>query len=146
MRSSPCSARWTRPIRRITFRSDVVVNHLMQLVAVAAMEAPAGSDAQTLKDAKFAVFRAMDTADPAHYVQIGRGGQPLDAAGRGGCHGGSRRKRRADVEGCEVRRVPRDGHGRSGALRSDRTWWSTIGCSWSRWLPWRLPPEATRRR
>ncbi|HTC58630.1 MAG TPA: glucose-6-phosphate dehydrogenase, partial [Solirubrobacteraceae bacterium] len=35
---------------------DVVVNHLMQLVAVAAMEAPAGDDAETLKDAKFAVF------------------------------------------------------------------------------------------
>jgi glucose-6-phosphate 1-dehydrogenase len=48
---------------------DVVVNHLMQLVAVAAMEAPAGSDAQTLKNAKYAVFRATETADPAHYVR-----------------------------------------------------------------------------
>ncbi len=40
---------------------DVVVNHLMQLVALAAMEAPAGDDAETLKDAKFALFRS--TAD-----------------------------------------------------------------------------------
>ncbi|HEY4810877.1 MAG TPA: glucose-6-phosphate dehydrogenase [Solirubrobacteraceae bacterium] len=48
---------------------DVVVNHLMQLVALAAMEAPAGSDAQTLQDAKYAVFRAIADADPAHYVR-----------------------------------------------------------------------------
>jgi glucose-6-phosphate 1-dehydrogenase len=48
---------------------DVVVNHLMQLIAAAAMEPPAGDDAATLKDAKFAVFRAMPDADPAHYVR-----------------------------------------------------------------------------
>ncbi|HTD08557.1 MAG TPA: glucose-6-phosphate dehydrogenase [Solirubrobacteraceae bacterium] len=48
---------------------DVVVNHLMQLVALAAMEAPAGSDAETLQDAKYAVFRAIANADPAHYVR-----------------------------------------------------------------------------
>ena len=48
---------------------DVVVNHLMQLLAAAAMEAPAGSDPRTLKDAKFAVFRSMPEADPAHYVR-----------------------------------------------------------------------------
>jgi glucose-6-phosphate 1-dehydrogenase len=48
---------------------DVVVNHLMQVVAVAAMEAPAGNDARTLKDAKYAVFRAIETADPAHDVR-----------------------------------------------------------------------------
>jgi glucose-6-phosphate 1-dehydrogenase len=48
---------------------DVVVNHLMQLLAAAAMEAPAGGDAATLKDAKFAVFRSMPAADPAHYVR-----------------------------------------------------------------------------
>jgi glucose-6-phosphate 1-dehydrogenase len=48
---------------------DVVVNHLMQLVALAAMEAPAGSDAETLQDAKFAVFRSIADAKPAHYVR-----------------------------------------------------------------------------
>jgi glucose-6-phosphate 1-dehydrogenase len=48
---------------------DVVVNHLMQVLAVAAMEAPAGNDAETFKDAKYAVFRSAATADPAHYVR-----------------------------------------------------------------------------
>jgi glucose-6-phosphate 1-dehydrogenase len=48
---------------------DVVVNHLMQVVAAAAMEAPAGADADTLQDSMFAVFRAMPDADPAHYVR-----------------------------------------------------------------------------
>jgi glucose-6-phosphate 1-dehydrogenase len=48
---------------------DVVVNHLMQVVAAAAMEPPAGGDAKTLKDAMSAVFRAMPAADPAAYVR-----------------------------------------------------------------------------
>jgi glucose-6-phosphate 1-dehydrogenase len=48
---------------------DVVVNHLMQLVALAAMEAPASHDAETLQDAKVAVFRSISDANPAHYVR-----------------------------------------------------------------------------
>ncbi len=48
---------------------DVVVNHLMQVVAVAAMEAPATADPESLKDAKFALFRAMHEAEPSHYVR-----------------------------------------------------------------------------
>jgi glucose-6-phosphate 1-dehydrogenase len=48
---------------------DVVVNHLMQVVAATAMEPPAGRDPKTLKDAMFAVFHAMPDADPAHYVR-----------------------------------------------------------------------------
>jgi glucose-6-phosphate 1-dehydrogenase len=48
---------------------DVVVNNMMQVVAAAAMEAPAGHDPETLKDYMFAVFRAMRDADPAHYVR-----------------------------------------------------------------------------
>ncbi|MET0816803.1 MAG: glucose-6-phosphate dehydrogenase [Solirubrobacteraceae bacterium] len=48
---------------------DVVVNHLMQLVGAAAMEAPAARDPDTLKNALFAVFHAMPEADPAHYVR-----------------------------------------------------------------------------
>jgi glucose-6-phosphate 1-dehydrogenase len=48
---------------------DVVVNHLMQIVAAAAMEPPAGLDARTLKDTMCAVFRAMPEADPVHYVR-----------------------------------------------------------------------------
>jgi glucose-6-phosphate 1-dehydrogenase len=48
---------------------DVVVNHLMQLLAAAAMEPPSGGDPNTLKDAKAAVFRAMPEADPKQYVR-----------------------------------------------------------------------------
>jgi glucose-6-phosphate 1-dehydrogenase len=48
---------------------DVVVNHMMQVVAAAAMEIPASGDANTLKSALFSVFRAMREADPAHYVR-----------------------------------------------------------------------------
>ncbi len=54
---------------RVGALRDVVVNHLMQLIAAAAMEPPAGEDAETLKDAKYAVFRSMADADPAHYVR-----------------------------------------------------------------------------
>jgi glucose-6-phosphate 1-dehydrogenase len=48
---------------------DVVVNHLMQVVAAAAMEPPAGGEPKDFKDAMAAVFRAMPEADPAHYVR-----------------------------------------------------------------------------
>jgi glucose-6-phosphate 1-dehydrogenase len=54
---------------RVGALQDVVVNHLMQVVAMAAMEAPAGADAGTLKDAKFAVFRSMADASPGDYVR-----------------------------------------------------------------------------
>jgi glucose-6-phosphate 1-dehydrogenase len=54
---------------RVGALQDVVVNHLMQVVAMAAMEAPAGADAETLKNAKFAVFRSMLDADPRNYVR-----------------------------------------------------------------------------
>ena len=48
---------------------DVVVNHLMQVVAACAMEAPSRGDTQTIKDAQVALFRAVVPADPAHYVR-----------------------------------------------------------------------------
>jgi glucose-6-phosphate 1-dehydrogenase len=48
---------------------DVVVNHLMQVVSLCAMEAPARGDPQTIKDAQVALFRAVEQADPAHYVR-----------------------------------------------------------------------------
>jgi glucose-6-phosphate 1-dehydrogenase len=48
---------------------DVVVNHLMQVVAAAAMEPPSGADANTLKDSQLSVFRAIEDADPEHYVR-----------------------------------------------------------------------------
>jgi glucose-6-phosphate 1-dehydrogenase len=48
---------------------DVVVNHLMQVVAAAAMEPPASREAGALKNAMVSVFEAMPPADPAHYVR-----------------------------------------------------------------------------
>jgi glucose-6-phosphate 1-dehydrogenase len=48
---------------------DVVVNHLMQVVAAAAMEVPSRTDADTIKNAQAALFHAVEPADPAHYVR-----------------------------------------------------------------------------
>jgi glucose-6-phosphate 1-dehydrogenase len=48
---------------------DVVVNHLLQILAIAAMEAPAGRDPATIKDAKRAVLRAIPAVDPAACVR-----------------------------------------------------------------------------
>ena len=48
---------------------DVVVNHLMQVVAAAAMEPPSRGDPLTLKESQVSLFRAVADADPAHYVR-----------------------------------------------------------------------------
>ncbi|MBV9582468.1 MAG: glucose-6-phosphate dehydrogenase, partial [Chloroflexi bacterium] len=48
---------------------DVFVNHLLQLVAVTAMEAPAGGDPDTLQEYQLAVWRSVQTASPAQYVR-----------------------------------------------------------------------------
>ena len=48
---------------------DVVVNHLMQVIAATAMEPPSSNDSTTLKNAMVSVFLAMPEADPAHYVR-----------------------------------------------------------------------------
>ena len=48
---------------------DVVVNHLMQVVAAAAMEVPSRREASAIKDAEANLFGAVVTADPAHYVR-----------------------------------------------------------------------------
>jgi glucose-6-phosphate 1-dehydrogenase len=48
---------------------DVVVNHLMQVVAYAAMEPPAGGDPVTISNAKVALFKATMPADTAAYVR-----------------------------------------------------------------------------
>src|ERR671928_1321648 len=48
---------------------DVVVNHLMQVVGVTAMEPPPARDAKTLKDSLASVYRTIAEADPAHYVR-----------------------------------------------------------------------------
>ncbi len=48
---------------------DVVVNHLMQVVAAAAVEPPAAREPDLLKDAMFSLFRSTADADPAAYVR-----------------------------------------------------------------------------
>ena len=48
---------------------DVVVNHLMQLVAAVAMEPPSRRDPSVIKDAVFGAFQAMESADPREYVR-----------------------------------------------------------------------------
>ncbi|MGD0980379.1 MAG: glucose-6-phosphate dehydrogenase [Solirubrobacteraceae bacterium] len=48
---------------------DVVVNHLLQLLAAVAQDPPAAGDAAALGDAKYAVLRSVTEGDPAHYVR-----------------------------------------------------------------------------
>jgi len=48
---------------------DVVQNHLLQIVALLAMEPPAGSDADALRDEKVKLFKQVRTIDPADVVR-----------------------------------------------------------------------------
>ena len=48
---------------------DVVVNHLMQVVAAAAMEPPSGHGWRRCDDARSRCFASVQAADPAHYVR-----------------------------------------------------------------------------
>jgi len=48
---------------------DVVQNHLLQVVALLAMDAPAGQDVQTMHAEKLRLFRAMRPLDPAHVAR-----------------------------------------------------------------------------
>ncbi|MEJ7801064.1 MAG: glucose-6-phosphate dehydrogenase, partial [Ilumatobacter sp.] len=48
---------------------DVMQNHLLQVVALLAMEPPAGSDAQFLQDEKAKVMTAMRSVEPADLVR-----------------------------------------------------------------------------
>jgi glucose-6-phosphate 1-dehydrogenase len=48
---------------------DVVQNHLMQVLAMVAMEPPARSDLESLSNRKRDVFAAMPPARPSHYVR-----------------------------------------------------------------------------
>ena len=54
---------------RVGCLRDVVQNHLMQVLAMVAMEPPAREDLDSLSNRKRDVFAAMPTADPAHYVR-----------------------------------------------------------------------------
>lgn len=59
---------------------DVVQNHLLQVLALVAMEPPAGSGDQGVLDQKVDVFRAMASVDPARVVR-GQYRGYLDVAG-----------------------------------------------------------------
>ena len=48
---------------------DVVQNHLLQVLALIAMEPPVGSGADAVRDKKVDVFRAMPEVDPSIYVR-----------------------------------------------------------------------------
>jgi len=48
---------------------DVVQNHLLQMVALLAMEAPVDGDADSLRDEKVKVFRSLSVADPERTVR-----------------------------------------------------------------------------
>jgi glucose-6-phosphate 1-dehydrogenase len=54
---------------RVGALRDVVQNHLLQALAVVAMEPPVGADADALRNRKLEVFKAIPDADPAHYVR-----------------------------------------------------------------------------
>jgi glucose-6-phosphate 1-dehydrogenase len=54
---------------RVGALQDVVVNHLMQLVSAATMEAPAGADLQTIKNGQLTLWSAVHAADPANFVR-----------------------------------------------------------------------------
>ena len=48
---------------------DVVQNHLLQVVALLAMEPPAGADADALRDERTKLFRQIRTVEPARVVR-----------------------------------------------------------------------------
>ena len=78
---------------------DVVVNHLMQVVSAAAMEAPSRGDPKTIKDAQVALFHAVVEADPAHYVRGQYDGYlGIDGVAAGLGHGDLRRDAARDRE------------------------------------------------
>jgi len=64
---------------------DVFQNHLLQVVALLAMEPPAGSDADAMRDEKVKVFRQIRTVEPANVVR----GQYRNYVDEDGVAGGS---------------------------------------------------------
>jgi glucose-6-phosphate 1-dehydrogenase len=48
---------------------DVVQNHLLQIVAHVAMEPPAGTDSESVRDERVKVLKAMAPLDPSHVVR-----------------------------------------------------------------------------
>ncbi len=64
---------------------DVVQNHLLQVVALLAMEPPAGSDASALRDEKVRLFRQVRAFEPSEVVR----GQYRHYVDEDGVQGGS---------------------------------------------------------
>jgi glucose-6-phosphate 1-dehydrogenase len=48
---------------------DVVQNHLLQVIALLAMDAPIGLDPQSVQSEKLRIFRAMRPLDPKEVVR-----------------------------------------------------------------------------
>ena len=48
---------------------DVVQNHLLQVIALLAMDSPVGRDPESMRAEKLRLFRAMQPLDPAHVVR-----------------------------------------------------------------------------
>lgn len=48
---------------------DVIQNHLLQVIALLAMDAPVGHDAESMRAEKLRLFRAMRPLDPAQVVR-----------------------------------------------------------------------------
>lgn len=48
---------------------DVVQNHLLQVIALLAMDAPIGRDAESMRSEKLRIFRAMQPLQPGHVVR-----------------------------------------------------------------------------
>lgn len=48
---------------------DVVQNHLLQVLALVAMEPPAGGSPDSIRDKKLELFKAISAADPKRYVR-----------------------------------------------------------------------------
>ncbi len=48
---------------------DVVQNHLLQVLALVAMEPPAGNQPDSIRDKKLELFKAIKAADPDRYVR-----------------------------------------------------------------------------
>jgi glucose-6-phosphate 1-dehydrogenase len=48
---------------------DVVQNHILQVLALVAMEPPTGNHPDSVRDKKLELFKAVRSADPEHYVR-----------------------------------------------------------------------------
>ena len=100
---------------------DVVVNHLMQVVAATAMEPPSGRDPRSMKDAQVALFRAVNEADPAHYVRGQYDGYPdVDGVARRLDHRDLRRAAPRDRQLALVRRAVLHPHRQEAPGHPDR--------------------------